>query len=94
MNVLRYIAFGLMILACVVALSVCGDGLGACCDHLCCTGVERSRSVQRVLRRLRSLWTGTLAVVLPVVESALAAGDRAPNVPSSSAIAKVAALRI
>ncbi len=38
----------------VVLLSLCPEGFGVDCDHPCCTGAYRSRSLQGLVRRLRN----------------------------------------
>jgi hypothetical protein len=79
----------------VVLLSVCPDGLGAGCEHPCCTNADRSRSLQRLVRRLRSACRSTAGPLLMSLDGAAARmADSWSCLASAQPIPKVSPLRI
>lgn len=95
MNSLKVLVIILLVVVAVVVLSVCADGLAFGCSHACCTGIERSRSQARLVRRLKCvcrsifdlMWLlmGWFSRILSLTSASL---------NSTSVLLRVSALRI
>jgi hypothetical protein len=94
-SLLKFTLIALLVITSVVLLSVCADGLGIACGHVCCTGANRSRPVQRLARRLRIVFRSAFdwaRLLLGGPSSGLAVlHASASSVPT---LLKVSALRI
>jgi hypothetical protein len=94
-NVLRYLIIVLMVIAGIALVAVCGDSLCGECGHSLWPGVDRSRAIHRLARRLYSACASALALAL--MQLAIASRAAIPTPSSSlcvSPFVKVSALRI
>lgn len=79
----------------VVLLSVCSDGLGVGCDHPCCTSADRSRSVRRLVRRLKSACQSAVTLPLMSLEGAvIGMADSYSSLASAQPVPEVSPLRV
>ncbi len=69
-SIAGYLFVALVLVAGVVGLSLCADMLGAGCEHLCCSGADRSQPLARSIRRLLSAFFSTTAATLGPLEHA------------------------
>jgi len=94
MNALRVLFIILLVVVSVLVLSVCADGIGAGCGHACCTGLQRSRSLRRLARRLKCVCRSAMDLML--LMGGFTRGACTPCAPPASmpALLKVSALRI
>jgi hypothetical protein len=63
-SLFKYALIALLVVTSIVLLSVCADGLGLACAHVCCTGANRSRPIQRHARKLRIVLRSAFAWAL------------------------------
>lgn len=54
-GLIKAVLMTVLIVLAVIPLAVCMEVADAGCAHACCTGADRSRPLQRALRRARAL---------------------------------------
>lgn len=94
-SLFKYALIALLVVTSIVLLSVCADGLGIACGHVCCTGANRSRPIQRHARRLRMVFRSAFDWLLLLFGGRSRGLDVLPaSVSSVPILLKVSALRI
>lgn len=95
MIILRFFLIAFLIVFGAVALSVCADSIGIVCAHTCCTGLERSRPMARLARRLKCVCRSAVdRMLLLVGGSSRGLSLVSDPFTSTPALLKVSALRI
>lgn len=94
-SLLKYAIIVLLVIVGAVLLSVCADGVGAVCGHTCCTATDRGRRMQRLARKLRSVFRSIVDVALLLLGGATRGiAASISSLASTGALLKVSALRI
>jgi len=61
-NLLKFFLVAVVLLAGIVVLSVCAEGLCSVCSHDCCDGADRSRPLMRFARGMRGVFASALSL--------------------------------
>lgn len=94
-TLLRCTIVALVVVAGIAFLAVCGDGLFGVCGHTCCTGIDRSRALHRIARRLRCACESALSHALLLFAVGVATFAAAfDGLASGPTLQKVSSLRI
>lgn len=95
MNILKFFLIAFLIVFGVLALSVCADSIGIACVHACCTGLERSRPLARLARKLKCVYRSAFdRMLLLMGGSSRGLTLVSDSLVSTPALLKVSALRI
>ena len=92
---LRFLIIALVVIAGVVGVSFCADGLCSECNAVCCRGADRSGLLARLTQTLADARKSAVSFTLPLLPPAASGWARASSAPvPARVLIEVSALRI